>query len=122
MFRTGPKCGSKLFWTGPLSPRSKKASDTHTLIPSILHCFECALFFLNSIYQVANYFFQQQKLEQLKKEQEKEKKKAVTSSISSILKAKERSTKKQPVVKTDSDEDDEMEVSTKGERTSITNI
>ena len=55
----------------------------------------------------------------MKKEQEKEKKKAVTSSISSILKAKERSTKKQPVVKTDSDEDDEMEVSTKGKRTSI---
>jgi hypothetical protein len=58
----------------------------------------------------------------LKKEQEKEKKKAVTSSISSILKAKERSTKKQPVVKTDSDEDDEMEVSTKGKRTFITNV
>ena len=68
------------------------------------------------------HFFQQQKQEKLKKEQEKEKKKAVTSSISSILKAKERSTKKQPVVKTDSDEDDEMEVSTKGKRTSITNV
>ena len=62
-------------------------------------------------------FFQQQKLEQLKKEQEKEKKKAVTSSISSILKAKERSTKKQPVVKTDSDKDDRMEVSTKADLT-----
>ena len=75
------------------------------------------------IYQISNYSFQQEKerkqQEKLKKEQEKEKKKAVTSSISSILKAKERSTKKQPVVKTDSDEDDEMEVSTKGKRTSI---
>ena len=70
------------------------------------------------------FFFQEKvKQEKLKKEQEKlkkeqekekEKKKAVTSSISSILKAKERSTKKHPVIKTDSDEDDEEEVSTKG--------